>query len=337
MRAQRKGQFLAMLKTLRIQNFKSFTDLKFGGLKRVNLITGKNNTGKTGLLEALLLVLDPHQSLQLLMTAFRNCGNLVDANENFWKWQFHNHDTSRPIVVEIGTGERWPYTVAVSLGGVQPGYHEVVSSAGVVISVPSNNLHRGKGWDTALYKPGVVPLANRPTDPQKDAVDYDRVVLKSGGEERLENLLRKVEPRLKSIRSIKPYGASLIYLDVGIAEKIPAVHLGQGFLRLLSIYSELIASGKKVLLIDEIENGLHYSVLPEIWRGLLHAAETENVQIFATTHSYECIRAAHHAFAETLDYNFAVHRLEDVKGDITVTTYDKETLETSLANNFETR
>jgi hypothetical protein len=184
---------------------------------------------------------------------------------------------------------------------------------------------------------GVVSLWVRPTDPQKDAIDYDRVVLKAGGEERLEALLRRIEPRLKNIRSIKPHGAALIYVDLGLKEKIPAIHFGQGFIRLLSIYSELIASGKKVLLIDEVENGLHHSVLTEIWRGLLHAAEQEGVQVFATTHSYECIKAAHAAFVETMDYDFALHRLEEVKGEITVTTYDKETLETSLASNFEIR
>jgi len=129
----------------------------------------------------------------------------------------------------------------------------------------------------------------------------------------------------------------LIYVDVGLQEKIPAVHLGQGFVRLLSIYAEIIASNKQVILIDEIENGLHHSVLADIWRGLLNAAEHENVQVFATTHSYECIRAAHQAFAETLAYDFALHRLDEVRGEITVTTLDKEALETSLASNFEVR
>jgi hypothetical protein len=183
----------------------------------------------------------------------------------------------------------------------------------------------------------VVALPVRLNEPQKDAIDYDRVVLRQNGEERLEGLLRKIEPRLKTIRSIKPYGVPLIYVDIGLAEKIPAVHLGQGFTRLLSIYSEIITSGKKVLLIDEFENGLHYSVLNEIWNGILNATEQEGVQVFATTHSYECIRAAHAAFSETLSYDFALHRLEDVKGEIELTTYDRATLETSLAKNFEIR
>ncbi len=185
---------------------------------------------------------------------------------------------------------------------------------------------------------GVVALSVHPTDPQQDAIDYDRAVLKAGGEERLETLLRKIEPDLKSVRSIKPHGASLIYVDLkGLKEKIPAIHLGQGFIRLLSIYSKLIASGAQVLLIDEVENGLHHSILIDIWRGLSNLAEAENVQIFATTHSYECIVAAHKAFAETPAYDFALHRLDEVKGEIKVTTYDKESLETSFGSHWEVR
>jgi AAA15 family ATPase/GTPase len=153
----------------------------------------------------------------------------------------------------------------------------------------------------------------------------------------LEALLRKIEPRVKSIRSLKPFGASLLYVDIGLPEKIPAVHLGQGFIRLLSICTEIIGSNKAVLLIDEFENGLYYATLTEVWRGLQKVVEHEDVQVFATTHSYECIRAAHQAFAETSTYDFALHRLDDMEGEVRVTAYDKETLETSLARNFEIR
>jgi hypothetical protein len=319
-----------MLKSLKIENFKRFRELDFPQLKRVNLIAGKNNTGKTGVLEALLLLLEQANALSALPSAFRNCANIGDATENFYKWLFRDRETSRPIVISTSTPELAAYAVVLEMpnaGQTHAGY-KLVDSISLRV--------RPELLKTSL-RLGAVPLSVRPSDPQQDAADYDRVVLKAGGEERLESLLRKLEPRLKSIRSIRPHGASLIYFDLGLKEKIPAVHLGQGFIRLLSIYSELIASDKRVLLIDEVENGLHHSVLTEIWRGLLHAAEQENVQIFATTHSYECIRAAHEAFSETLDYDFALHRLEEVKGDILVTTYDKETLETSLASNFEIR
>ncbi|MGH8247672.1 MAG: AAA family ATPase [Gammaproteobacteria bacterium] len=328
-----------MLERLTIENFRRFKKLEFARLKRVNLIAGKNNTGKTAVLEALLMLLDVNWSNEL-KTAFRNCANIGNEMENYWKWLFHNHETSSPILFTAETEEYRDYSIAFGVP-TTPTPHGYTGWAprGVLYYSARNPKSKKTVAQVAVSQLtyGVVPLWVRPTDPQKDAIDYDRVVLKAGGEERLEGLLRKIEPRLKSLRSIKPHGVPLIYVDLGMKEKIPAVHFGQGFIRLLSIYSEIIASGKKVLLIDEVENGLHHSVLTEIWRGLLHAAQQEDVQIFATTHSYECIRAAHAAFAETMDYDFALHRLEEVKGEITVTTYDKETLETSLANNFEIR
>ena len=328
-----------MLEKLKIENFRRFKKLEFTQLKRVNLIAGKNNTGKTGVLEALLMLLDKSWGEQLV-TAFRNCTNIGDLTENYWKWLFRNRDSSLPIMLTAATEEYRDYSIAFGFPTThQPENYTGWHPGGIFYSgtriVVSKKKDGSMGPPKLTY--GVVPLWVRPTDPQNDAIDYDRVVLKAGGEERLEALLRKIEPRLKNIRSIKPHGAALIYVDLGLKEKIPAIHFGQGFIRLLSIYSELIASGKKVLLIDEVENGLHHSILTEIWRGLLHAAEQEDVQVFATTHSYECIKAAHAAFAETIDYDFALHRLEEVKGEITVTTYDKETLETSLASNFEIR
>ena len=151
-------------------------------------------------------------------------------------------------------------------------------------------------------------------------------------------MLRKIEPRLKSIRSLQPYGTPLLYVGIdGLPERIPAIQLGHGFSRLLSIMAEIVASDKPVILIDEIENGLHHSALIDIWRGLLTACEHSDVQIFATTHSWECVAAAHRAFSESLEYPLAVFRLEAGKEDVNVVAYDKESLEYSINNDWEVR
>lgn len=44
-----------MLEEIEIQNFRCFEETKISGFERVNLIGGKNNSGKTALLEALYL------------------------------------------------------------------------------------------------------------------------------------------------------------------------------------------------------------------------------------------------------------------------------------------
>jgi hypothetical protein len=66
-------------------------------------------------------------------------------------------------------------------------------------------------------------------------------------------------------------------------------------------------------------------------------AERENVQIFATTHSWECLVAAGKVFAKRTPYDFAVHRLQIVGDRVEAKTYDRETLATSIEQGFEIR
>jgi AAA15 family ATPase/GTPase len=80
-----------MLTSVHLKNFRAFKDTTVGPLKRVNLIVGQNNTGKTGLLEALVLLLA--QNAAALPQFFRSVGG--DWNENFWKWICYNKDTKK--------------------------------------------------------------------------------------------------------------------------------------------------------------------------------------------------------------------------------------------------
>ena len=49
-----------VLASVRIQNFRAFSDFKVEGLARLNLLIGRNGSGKTTLLEALFLLLGAH-------------------------------------------------------------------------------------------------------------------------------------------------------------------------------------------------------------------------------------------------------------------------------------
>jgi AAA15 family ATPase/GTPase len=98
-----------------------------------------------------------------------------------------------------------------------------------------------------------------------------------------------------------------------------------------------VAADAKVLLIDEIENGLHHSVLPVIWKGLFLAAKEFDVQIFATTHSWECILAADAAARTGEIYDLALIRLDRVKEDIKATVIDEKSLSTARELQWEMR
>ena len=329
-----------MLTSLHIKNFRGLRDLKIEPLKRVNLITGQNNTGKTGVLEALVLMLDePTQNQNLrsqLPHLFRTVGG--DYYENFFKWLFFGKDISKTITIKGAFDNAKDFEFILKTGGWQAGEQQ-----------PKQLRHSGQIGNTPCFvdgdrefaglKPAV--FSTHPSNPSQDAVDYNRVILKRR-KKLVEKMLREIEPRLEAVEALQTgqQGSSstpLIYADLGLSEMIPVTQLGQGFNRLLDIYSEIVVSDAKVLLIDEIENGLHHSVMPVIWKGLFLAAKEFDVQIFATTHSWECILAADEAARAGENYDLALIRLDRVKEDIKATVIDEKSLSTAKELHWEMR
>ena len=152
--------------------------------------------------------------------------------------------------------------------------------------------------------------------------------------------MRQLEPRLKRLRyaQLPNYHYPLVYVDVGLDEALPSTMMGQAFSRAFHIFCQILARKADVLLIDEIENGMHWSALPDFWKGLAAVAESEDVQIFATTHSRECITAAHQAFAARTNYDLRLFRLDRTHdGEIRAVGYDQTAIEGAVEFQMEMR
>lgn len=93
------------------------------------------------------------------------------------------------------------------------------------------------------------------------------------------------------------------------------------------------------LLIDEFENGLHYSVQEKLWEVIFYLAERLNIQVFATTHSLDCVDA----FSAVLndgkqDKNTGVMiRLENYEGNIEATIYDADEIQATTRVHVDPR
>ena len=97
----------------------------------------------------------------------------------------------------------------------------------------------------------------------------------------------------------------------------------------------LLFSGGKVVLVDEIENGLHHSVLPQLWQFIEHAAQQLDLQVFATTHSFECVEAAQQALDAE---QFRLQRLEvDEDGRNHAVIYESDAIEAAIRHRMEVR
>src|ERR1700758_305841 len=101
--------------------------------------------------------------------------------------------------------------------------------------------------------------------------------------------LQILEPRLQRLSLAPLAGESVIHGDIGLPQLVPIPFMGEGIRRVLSIVLAIANAPGGVVLIDEVENGLHYSVMRDVWKAIAVAARQMDVQVFATTHSWECI------------------------------------------------
>ena len=205
---------------------------------------------------------------------------------------------------------------------------------GSVLASEGVRQHRQmvKGRPTSVFM-----AALHRQDLQTSATRLGEIQLE-GEEERILSLLTPLEPRLKRLNTITLKNTPVIhaYID-GRERPIPVQLLGEGFNRMLALALAMNEATGGVVLIDEIENGLHYSVHQEVFSTLMTLAEAFDVQILATTHSAECIRAAYEAVGREHERDFAFYRLTSVEDDVKAIAFYGEKIETAVEFNMEIR
>ena len=175
------------------------------------------------------------------------------------------------------------------------------------------------------------------SDPATDSERFGDLELEGKSESILE-ALQIIYPRIKSIVTIAPRkGGAMLYADIGLDRKIPLNLLGDGTNRIAQIALAMGRARGGVLLVDDIDSGLHHSVLPKIWEWLASATKLFDCQVIATTHSYECLRAAKKGLSSHLWNEFAYFRLDRENDTISPTRYSAENLEDALDRDWEVR
>ncbi len=118
---------------------------------------------------------------------------------------------------------------------------------------------------------------------------------------------------------------------------VPIGSMGEGVWRMLAIAIAISQCSGGVLLIDEVDTGLHYSVMTALWKMIIGASNELDVQVFATTHSYDCVRSLGRVSAADSSFtdNVSLHRIDaSMPGP---TTYNELELEVASENGIEVR
>jgi AAA15 family ATPase/GTPase len=327
-----------MIERIKIENFKNFEHFEFDGFKRINLIAGKNNVGKTNLLEAIHLAGTDFDSttIRKILRTRKEVHNQFEYNElaaNFNALQsfvpFRKINPAPKTLIELGNRKRLVFQLQFTNDRNEVDLTEV--HLGVEIGFPgiyTDNWNLEKVFNRAPIFPrsSMNYSSMLEKNPNNEELRYSwNKLVNSGLDEEVKPLLKLLDPKFNSFTVLHEIDGSyrIVVSHEDFEGRIPLGSFGDGFSVLFHFLMGLVNSNGGIFLIDEIENGFHFSFHEKLWRFIFETGEKTNVQIFATTHSRDCIEAFSKVSAEFQGQGQFI-RLEENNGKIEAIDYNEE-------------
>lgn len=313
-----------MLKSLRIENFRCFETFELQQLGQLNLLVGTNNSGKTSILEAVQL-LTSQSNLESLEEMMINRGEYLVSDEHNGgreldiRHLFYGHEIdvgSKFSILNNNSGNGEEISLSIKSTGqlnlfenlqdwvlvvesLDPEYREYRNVKKMIEfplsaeqGLPLNYLKRTR---RELTKIGVRTqfITSSSLTPEEMINLFNKVVLTDEEDFVIESL-RMIEPKIEriapgEIKLREP--SSRIGFRVRLSDSeipIPIGSLGDGIWRMLGLTLAIVNARNGVLLVDEIDTGLHFSAMSNMWQLIWKTAKRLNVQVFATTHNSDC-------------------------------------------------
>jgi hypothetical protein len=169
---------------------------------------------------------------------------------------------------------------------------------------------------------------------------WDTVAL-TEDEQAVITALKSISPSIEKVVLVQNpnerTGRTLMVKLEEYSDPVPFKSLGEGIEHLLNISLALIRARGGVLLIDEVENGIHYSVQPALWSIIFQQAANWNIQVFATTHSWDCVEGFQIAASSQLLTTGSLFRLEQAGKDVRAVKFAPREIEVARRESIEVR
>lgn len=360
-----------MIRDLTLTRFRSLRSFSVPGLTRVSLFLGGNNAGKTSVLEAAELLLggprllwrSPSRRDEFLPEQERTstygagveadirhlfCGHALQLGSSFRiessGWPARTFACEVVSAHEAGDSDQ----AGLALPEVEPlmAVRVEASNPDRVATIPltaQGGLHRDtwrrflqEGIKGSSSSPVVSMISPSTADTGSLGVLWDRIVL-TPEEDRVIEALRIIEPEVERLAAISRARDGLLVKLRDMDMRIPLGSMGDGIRYLLTLAMHLVYVSGGCLLVDEIDTGLHYSVMEKLWRLVLESARRLDVQVIASTHSLDCLRSLASVCRTSADAreDVSVHRVN--RGTVQAIRYSSDELQTAVREEMEIR
>ena len=343
----------SFIKSIDIKNYKCFENFKADGFKRVNLIGGKNNVGKTAFMEAMFIPNSISYSKEATYQDTKERDKLQFAVIK--SLLFIAKNRKKNSMLSLWSNEEFKIDFK--------DLHININHNKIMISLEDNiiNINRytkvknmtdwndggidllrfrdNKFYHTIYYKNKLPVLDMYNFIPSQ----FDDVYF-------LQSLIDEL--KIKGIYNnfIKKIALKFEIEDISWVDKKNSLMIqengkytsiseyGDGIVRYLTIVATLLFYKDSVIFIDEIENGIHYNNFDQLWKEILTISEEQNVQIFATTHSKECIESYYKVSKELEEKEVSFINLSKNKDNDTIAIIlDSGMFQSEIEQNHEVR
>lgn len=394
---------LVMLSSLQVKNFRSLRNVEIPRLGLINLIVGNNNSGKSSLIESLLIFANNADEEILNTLAFAHGEpTLSDRDEEelstpfqpfesfFSNRMFPKEDGVKIVIGELDSSNfltiehTFEKEVLIKYeddegNNLRKIKRDIISKFEIDNILEDSDLNlqinsilkiENKSFTTRIsLEPDRrrnsiisrsldaklnIPHSYIPTsflDPDDLALDWDKLVL-TPYQDYIIEALQIIEPNLENISFIKSvnyrrnrYRSSQRTPIVKLkdhSQPFPLSSMGDGILRILQLVLKLHSARGGILLIDEFDNGLHHSVQEKVWQLVFTLAKQLKIQVFATTHSSDCVKAFSKVSKDRTDIEGILIQIgksarKSNFGEVIANILDENQLATFIKSDFEVR
>jgi AAA15 family ATPase/GTPase len=356
-----------MIKSFEINNFRGFHTTKGNGFGRVNLFGGKNNAGKTTLLEALLLMAEPSNQSIVRLLGFRNTSveYIKAVPEKSWENFFYQQQKITPITFKFVDDLNKEYEAklrcdeiidnSINLtqqdteNGSLSDFNSIISDREgkkSVIHIEASYANKqinssfiiatekgitAKSTNFSIIKSHFIPSSAKLAG-KALAQEFDKSALSENKSDILLKAFQLIDNSIKNVRTYS-IGEGTLYLSREKELPMPISLFGDAMNKVADFILRIINNPNSIILIDEIENGIHHENHRNLWKMLFDLCNEYKVQLFTTSHSAEMIEAFKDVVKENnFDGNYFKVARHLVSKEIIIQKMSNDVLESNIEN-----